>query len=280
MALNLPEDKFTTVKGVRTRYWAEGQQGSVVILIHGLGGFIESWMYNIGPLAEHHRVYALDLLGFGQTDKTPLIRDMKMLVGFIRDFAVTLNIDKASLIGNSLGGGLALQFALEYPQKVSKLVLVDNAGMGREVCVDFRFCALPVINSFFVRPGRNNVERLLETLVYDASVITPEFKEFSNRYNSVEGAGKALLATLRAGLNIFGQKSKLTRQLLERLHTIEAPTLIIWGNHDRIIPVAHAHIAAKKIPHARLAIFDNCGHMPMLEQPEKFNRIVLEFLNE
>ena len=280
MVMDLPQDRFTSVNGVRTRYWAEGGKGSPVVLVHGLGGFVETWMHNIRPLAANHRVYAMDLLGFGQSDKTPLVRDLNLLVRFINDFLENLQIQYASFIGNSLGGGLVLQYTLDYPQKVEKLVLVDNAGMGRELCADFRFCVLPVINSLFLKQGQNSPARMLDRLVYDPSVITGDFQDFTLKYNSADGAGKALFSVLSAGVNIFGQKRKLTRQLLNRLHAVKAPTLVIWGKQDRVIPVAHADIAVKNIPGARLELFDNCGHMPMFEQPEKFNRLVLDFLNK
>jgi len=280
MTSEILQDRFISVNGTRTRYWAAGEKETAIILVHGLGGFIESWMNNIIPLAEKHRVYALDLLGFGQSDKTPLVHDMKNLVSFIHDFMENLGIPKAALIGNSMGGGLILQFALDYPGMVEKLVLVDNAGMGRDVLADFKWCSFPVLNNFFMREDRNSTTRLLKKLVYDESKLTPEFIELSFKYSSAPGAAKALMTTLCAGINLRGQKDKLTRQLLDKLDTIKAPTLIIWGKQDRIIPVAHAQIAVKKIPGARLEIFDHCGHMPMYEQPDKFNRLVLDFLAE
>jgi pimeloyl-ACP methyl ester carboxylesterase len=280
MLKELPKDLFVSIHGVRTRYWAAGDSGPGVIFIHGLGGFIENWTNNIGAFSQYYRTYALDLLGFGQTDKTPLVHDMDDLVRFIHGFMETLHIEKASLIGNSMGGGLALQFALDYPEMVDKLVLADNAGMGREVCSDFRLCSLPLVNGFILSFGRNDPSRMLKMLAYDPSVFTPEFKEQMSRYSSGPASVKALLSTISAGINILGQKDKITRQLRQKLHTIKNPTLIVWGNNDRIIPVAHAQIAVKNIPAARLERFDNCGHMPMFEQPDKFNKLVLDFLKE
>lgn len=280
MDYKVPQDKFTVVNGVRTRYWEEGDKGTPVVLVHGLGGFVENWIYNIGPLSKKHRVYAFDLLGFGQTEKKPLVGNLFQLVAFIGDFLDTLQIKKAVLIGNSLGGGLALQYAIDNPDRVDKLVLVDNAGLGREVCSDFKFCALPFINRFFVKPNTDGVDRIMGLLVHDPSVMTKEFQDYSRRYSNLEGSLKSFLSTLMAGVSILGQKNKLVKPLLERLDTVRIPTLIIWGNEDRIIPVSHAHIAAKKIPGARLEIFENCGHIPQFEQREKFNRLVLEFLGE
>jgi pimeloyl-ACP methyl ester carboxylesterase len=274
------QDRYIKVGDINTRYWMEGESSSDVLLVHGLGGSVENWVHNIRPLAEKHRVYAVDLLGFGRSDKKPLIHDLLVLVRFIRGFMDTLGIEKATLVGNSLGGGLVLSFAVEYPQKVVKLVLVDNAGMGRGVITDFKLCSLPVIGELSVRPSLKGTARLWRKIVYDALLITPELVDLTYRLAAQTGAKKALLAALRAGINLLGQKDKLTRQLLARLNTVKAPALVVWGRQDRIIPPAHARIALEKIPGARLEFFDRCGHMPQLEYPDKFNELVLDFLAE
>jgi 4,5:9,10-diseco-3-hydroxy-5,9,17-trioxoandrosta-1(10),2-diene-4-oate hydrolase len=280
MSVQLPPDRFIKVGDINTRYWEAGDKGSAVVLVHGLGGFIENWVYNINVLAERHRVYAMDLVGFGRSDKTPLTHDMNVLVKFINDFMKTMNIAKASLIGNSLGGGLALLFALDFPEKVEKLVLADNAGMGRDVIIDFKLCSLPIIGELLTRPSLKGTARLWKEIVYDAALITPELVNLGYGIISQPGAKKALLTTLRAGIDLRGQRAKLVDTLLSRLNTITAPTLVVWGKEDRIIPVAHARVAAAKIPGARLEIFDRCGHMPQLEHSDKFNKLVLDFLVE
>lgn len=274
------QDRYIEVNNINARYWVAGDKGSAVVLVHGLGGFIENWIYNIGPLAEAHRVYAMDLPGFGRSDKEPLVRDLNVLVRFIADFMDALGIEKASLIGNSLGGGLVLQFALEYPQKVEKLVLVDNAGMGRGVIPDFKLCSLPLVGELLIRPSLKGTVRLWKKIVYDSSLVTPELVDLPYHLAVQPGAKESLLATLRAGINLLGQKDKLTRQLLARLNTIKAPALVVWGKQDRIIPPAHARVAEDRMPSARLEFFDRCGHMPQLEYPEKFNELVLDFLAE
>jgi pimeloyl-ACP methyl ester carboxylesterase len=276
----LPQDKYVRVGNINTRYWMEGESGSDVLLIHGLGGSVENWVHNIRSLAEKHRVYAVDLLGFGRSDKKPLIRDLLVLVRFIRDFMDTLGVEKATLVGNSLGGGLVLTFAVEYPQRVVKLVLVDNAGMGRGVITAFKLCSLPLIGELSVRPSLKGTAGLWRKIVYDASLVTPELVDSTYRLAAQPGAKKSLLAALRTGINPLGQKDKLTRQLLVRLNAIKAPALVVWGKQDRIIPPTHAKLALEKIPGARLEFFDCCGHMPQLEYPDKFNKLVLDFLAE
>ncbi|MFA5308982.1 MAG: alpha/beta fold hydrolase [Dehalococcoidales bacterium] len=274
------QDKFIKVGSINTRYWVAGDKGSAVVLVHGLGGFAENWVHNVEALAQRHRVYAMDLLGFGRTDNTPLVRNINTLVRFINDFMQAVNVPKAALVGNSLGGGLVLQFALDYPEKVTKLVLVDNAGMGRDVIFDFRLCSLPLLGELLIRPGVDSCGRTWKAILFDHNLITPELLELSFQMIDRPGAKKALLSALRAGIDLRGQRAKLTDLLLSRLGKITAPVLVVWGKEDRIIPVSHARLAVEKIPGAKLRVFDRCGHMPQFEHPEEFNRLVLDFLAE
>ena len=280
MSGQLLQDQYVKVGNINTRFWAAGEKGPALILVHGLGGFIENWVYNIDALAKQHRVYALDLVGFGLSDKTPLTYDINNLVLFISDFMKTQNIEKASLVGNSLGGGLVLKFALDFPEKVTRLVLVDGAGLGRGVILDFKLCSLPFIGELLVRPGLKSITRLWKKIVYDSSLVTPELLELSYRLAAQPGAKKAFLATLRTGIDLLGQRAGLIRPLIDALSGINKPVLITWGQQDRIIPVAHAQVAFEKISGARLKIFDRCGHMPQLEYPARFNKLVLDFLAE
>ncbi len=280
MSTSLPQDKYVKVGDINTRYWAAGDKGSNVILVHGLGGFIENWMYNVEPLSKKHRVFAMDLVGFGRSDKTPLVKDIDILVQFIGDFMDRMNIKKATLVGNSLSGGLVLQFALQYPEKVEKLVLIDNAGMGPEVIIDFRVCSLPLLGELLTRPSLKGTENLWKKIVYDPALVTPELVKMCYELGTLPNATKSLLSVLRAGINLGGQRGKLTKPFLKDLGKIGVPTLILWGKQDRIIPVSHAEITVNKIPGARLHIFDRCGHMPMFERPDEFNKIVLNFLAE
>jgi 4,5:9,10-diseco-3-hydroxy-5,9,17-trioxoandrosta-1(10),2-diene-4-oate hydrolase len=279
MLAALPQDKYVKVGKVNARYWQAGNKGSAVVLVHGLGGFVENWMHNVDALAKQHRVYAMDLVGFGRTDKPP-VNDMYTLVQFISDFMDTLKIDKTTLVGNSLGGGLVLQFALQFPQKVEKLVLVDNAGMGRDVIVDFRVCSLPWLGELLIKPSLKGTEKLWKQIVHDQNLVTPELVKMCYGLGSLPGATKTLLSVLRSGINFGGQRGKLTKTLIKDLGTIKAPTLVIWGRDDKIIPAAHAQVAVSKIAGAKLHIFDHCGHMPMFEYPDKFNKMVLDFLAE
>ena len=128
MSVKIPEDQYIEVAGINTRFWSMGDEGSSVILIHGIGCYIEMWENNINVLSQNHRVYAIDLAGFGYSNKPAVPYSFPYFTQFVVDFMKTLNIERASLIGNSMGGGISLQIAIQFPDKVDKLVLVDSAG--------------------------------------------------------------------------------------------------------------------------------------------------------
>jgi pimeloyl-ACP methyl ester carboxylesterase len=271
------KDEYIKVGNINTRFRVMGEKGTAVMLVHGLGGSLENWDRNIASLSQQHRVYAMDLPGFGRSDK-PVIKSMFDLVTFLKDFMDVQGNEKASVIGNSLGGGLVLGLAIQHPEKVEKVVLVSNAGMGRSVPFSMKLLSIPLIGELFARPGRNGMAELWRNIVYNPTVVTEEMVENTYQLAVLPNAMKSLLAITRAGINILGQKSALTRQLLEGLAGITTPTLIIWGKNDPVLPVRHALIAKEKIPNARLHVFDRCGHVPQLEYPEEFNKLALDFL--
>ena len=137
---------------------------------------------------------------------------------------------------------------------------------------------MPFLGELLIKPSLKGTENLWHKIVYDPALVTPQLVKMCYELGSLPGAMESLLSVLRAGINICGQRAKLTRLLLKDLAKITAPTLIIWGRQDRIIPVKHAPIAAAGIPNAKLNVFDKCGHMPMFEYPEGFNKITLDFL--
>jgi len=277
MTKQLYEDQYVNVGGVNTRFWKAGDQGSVIILVHGVFNSVDSWSPNMPSLAEAHRVYALDMPGFGLTDKIPM-SSLVQGAQFVNDFMKTQNIDKATLVGHSLGGAYSLHFAIQYPDKLHRLVLIDSLGLGIKAHFIFKLLTLPVIGEFISRPSLSGTRRTLKTAVYDKSLVTDELVETGYRFSALPGAQKALLSMLRSGGNYRGIRPEFIRPIVENLSSIKAPTLIIWGEQDPIFPVDQAQVALKGIPDARLTVFGRCGHIPYLEHPNKFNSLVKEFL--
>jgi len=274
-------DHSIDVNGSRARFLRAGEDGPPVVLIHGLGASAEIWSANIGALAAGHRVFVPDLPGFGRTAMPPGMDFSPAAYSrFVRDFMAALGIGRAALVGHSLGGGVALRVTLDDPGRVDRLVLASSAGLGPDVSLPLRIASLPFFDRVFFRPPLPVFTRFLRRLVYDPAAISPEFARLYYDMFFQPGAVRTFAAILRAVVTIRGARPGILEPIREGLGTIAAPVLILWGRRDRILPVGQALDAAGRIPGARLHIFERCGHMPNVEYPEAFNRLVLEFLDE
>jgi pimeloyl-ACP methyl ester carboxylesterase len=267
----------TTVHGARINY-AEMGDGPPVILIHGLSGCWQNWLENIPHLARRHRVVALDLPGFGESE---LPQDEISIPGygrFVDAFLSQIGVERAALIGNSMGGFIAAEVAISHPSRVEKLVLVSAAGLMR--VGNARLTALERAARLFhpataaVLARRDYLvrrpklrRRILYGIVRYPDRIEPELV-----YEVASGAGKpGFLDALNA----------ITKyDFADRLPDVSVPTLIVWGRNDMIVPVSGAYEYERLIPNTRLEIFEDTGHVPMLERPARFNQLVEEFLNE
>jgi 4,5:9,10-diseco-3-hydroxy-5,9,17-trioxoandrosta-1(10),2-diene-4-oate hydrolase len=278
MSKQLPKDQYVKVGNIETRYWDLGDGKPSIILLHGLGGYLENWEDNIGALAQGSRVYALDLVGFGRSDKPQVEYSIPYLTEFVQEFMVVQDIDRVTLIGESMGGAIALRFALQYPNQVEKMVLAASAGFGKEISIYLRVMSLPLLGELFARPSRKGFTQFLEQCVHNTDLITDQWIEEGYEMASLPGAQRSLLSTLRSICNIWGVKSEAYRPILDRLEEIEVPTLVIWGAQDRILPAAHAH-QAKRLPDARVHILESCGHIPNIERAKEFNALVTDFLS-
>ncbi|MCK4828952.1 alpha/beta fold hydrolase [bacterium] len=275
----LPKDKFASVGQINTRYWDEGEGQVPIILIHGLGGFVESWMGNIEALAKKHRVIAVDLVGFGRSEKPPVAYSIPYLSEFIRDFMATLRIERAVFVGNSMGGAIALQIALTFSEMVDRLVLVASAGLGKEASFSLRILSLPLIGEILSRPSYFMATQTLKSLFLDPVFITEEFVELTYEISSLPGAQEAFLAADRSMFNLWGAKEEFIDPIMSNLHKINMATLIIWGDQDNLLPINHAHFAVEKLPNAEIYVFGSCGHCPQIERAGEFNDLVLKFLD-
>ncbi len=272
------EDRYIKVGSINTRYWSAGTQGTTLILLHGAASSIEVWTQNINILAQHHRVYAFDMVGSGFSDKPKADYSLDYQVQFLQEFLDTLAIDRATFIGNSMGGSIALKFALLAIARVEKLVLVSSFGLGREIYFPDRFlAAFPAIANL-AKPSHWGAKLILNSCVYDSKIIPEKWIELSSKKFGMPGQKEAIISILTNNINLWGIKPDVFRPIVDRLEEIKAPTFIVWGKQDKIIPVSNADVAAKKIPDARLHIFDRCGHWAQFEHPQEFNRLILDFI--
>jgi 4,5:9,10-diseco-3-hydroxy-5,9,17-trioxoandrosta-1(10),2-diene-4-oate hydrolase len=252
-----------------------------VVLIHGLGGYVENWLSSFNALAAQHRVYALDLPGHGRTDKLMDISyRIADLAQFVEDFMAVLKIEHAHVVGHSLGGAVSTRLVLVHPAVVDKLILVASGGLGKEVGSMLRIASIPLLGDLLTRPSLSGSAQSAKILVYDPAVMTNELIKENFQMASLPGAQQAFLKTLRANGSLFGQVKSNYGPNVYGLPSIKKPVLVIWGQQDQVVPVAHADVAAKNIPNVRMHLLDKCGHAPMLEHPQVFNELLLEFLRD
>lgn len=276
-----PADRYATVEGVRLRYWQGGQGEQAVLLVHGVGSYVERWRHTFEVLVTRFRVYAMDLPGRGLSDKpSGFSYRVENLARIVKGFTDAMGLDRVSLVGSSLGGAVVAHFARQYPESVNRLVLSSSAGWGRGVTGALRIVGFPGLGELIGRrQSREAARRLLLTIVNDPSVVTDELVDLHYRMSSLPGAWKGFLRLLRANGNILGQSPRVYRPLRRELRGFSRPTLVLWGERDRIIPPRHADIVLGVIPNAQKRILPGCGHFLMLERADEYAAVLLDFLS-
>jgi pimeloyl-ACP methyl ester carboxylesterase len=267
-----PVAKDIKVYGFKLHYLEAGR-GAPVILLHGLGGDGSRWTPNIKPLSNDFRVFALDQIGFGQSDKPLANYHTGMLAEFLAGFIKAVGVSKASLVGNSMGAGTALYTAVHFPNLVDRIVLADGGGF-RSGTASTRSPNAPAADSH--RQQIQNSVTLDETreffriLFHDKSLVTDKMVE--EQFGMRLRAAFAITKMQEAGAKGLGNLSE------DEVHGVKAPTLILWGKYDELANPAVADRLNAAIPGSQKVIIDNCGHMPQIERSAEFNRIVRDFL--
>ena len=266
--------KFIDLDGLSTHYIEKGE-GDPVILVHGF--FYDSYMWdkNIDVLAEKFKVYAIDLWGFGYSTREPLDYGYPLYVDQLLKFMNALNIQKASLVGQSMGGGTCIAFCIDHRDKVNKMILVDAAGMPNPLPLMGKLAILPKVGEFMHGYKGNLVRKitLRTTFIYDKKLITDSYFDNVTRSHKIKGTNEISLQILRR--QFFGT-------LLDEIHRLgetDAPILIVWGRYDKSIPVKRGQEMHNILKGSRLEIFERAGHCPHDEQAQKFNQIALDFLS-
>ena len=270
-------DRYVTAGGLRMRYWSAGDQGTPILLIHALACSVEFWGRVMEPLSKNHRVIALDLVGFGLSDKPNATYSGAYLARTVRDFLDELGIARVHLVGNSMGGAVSLQFAYDHPDRVESLVLVCAAGLGYAVGPGPRILSIPGIGEILAQPRRKTSRRVVEACVYDRSVVSESLVEAVYRHGQTVGAARSLLRTVRSFIRPTGQREEVIAENRAGFPRLRIPTLVLWGEKDRTIPADYLE-AVKQIPHVTVHSFANCAHYPQLEVPGAFCEKLLHFL--
>jgi pimeloyl-ACP methyl ester carboxylesterase len=252
----------------------------VLLLVHGMAGSSATWGAVMPSLARRYTVIAPDLPGHGESDKPRQDYSLGAYANTLRDLLVALEIDHVTIVGQSLGGGVAMQLAYQHPHYCERLILVSSGGLGDEVSWLLRALSIPgaeyvmpVLFPSFVRDAGNALGRWLGRL----GVRAPRLEEQWHAYVSLADpeTRQAFVRTLRAVIDMRGQSvSAHDRLYLSSL----MPTLIVWGERDQIIPVAHAHDAHQAMPASQLLVFEESGHFPHTEEPQRFVEAVVHFV--
>lgn len=269
------EPKWINAGSVRVRYYDEGR-GEAVLLLHGLGGFAEHWLKNIGPLSTHFRVIVPDIVGFGFTDKPRVEYTLEYFAGFVQTLLDALRVDRVAIVGTSLGGGIAIQHSLTFPGRLGRLVLAGSTGLRRITGRFIRKLLLPVVDALTIRPNRWMLEFAYRQVVHRYG---PDFFRLVALHYDIFRLPDALhvfYEVSRCLVGTFGFRRDFL--LSDRLRDVHIPTLLIAGKQDRVIPRGHSALAKELFPQAAFVEVEDCGHMPYFEKPDEFNTLVIDFL--
>lgn len=277
-----PELEYRTIHGYRRAYRVAGS-GPAILLIHGIGDNSTTWSTIQSKLAQRFTVIAPDLLGHGKSDKPRADYSVAAYANGMRDLLSVLDIDRVTVVGHSLGGGVAMQFAYQFPQLVERLVLVGAGGVTKDVNIALRVASLPMgsealafLRLPLVLPAMQVVGRVAGTMfgstgmgrdIPDVLRILADLPEPT--------ASSAFARTLRAVVDWRGQ----VVTMLDRCYlTQSVPVQLIWGSADSVIPVSHARLAHAAMPGSQLEIFDGSGHFPFHDDPDRFVEVLEHFI--
>ena len=253
-----PKYEWADLSMGKIRYAKRGSGGDTVILIHGFGGDIDNWLFNIDALGEVATVYALDLPGHGQSSKTMANPSLKSMTRAVSEFMDSMGVTSAHLVGHSMGGAIGMQMAIDEPGKVKSLTLVSPAGLGKEIG--------PYVANYVAAQGRKDLKPVLETLFADKSLVSRQLVDDVLKYKRLDGV-ESFLKSLSASL--FGggtQQDSPGTAIVGKA----PPTLIIWGKEDQVIPASHAD----RLPGAKVHVVEGAGHMAFMEKAGEVNALI------
>lgn len=264
---------YADAGGLRTRFLETGAGDETVILLHGSGGHLETYTRNVLPLGERYRVFAIDMIGHGFTDKPDHDYEISHYVRHLADFMDAMGIERAHISGESLGGWVAAQFAIDHPDRVASLMLNTAGGLTADEAVMQRIHDLSM--KAVSEADKDNVRTRLEWLMHDPAVVTDDLVETRYRIYTQPGFLKAMEHILCLQIMAIRRPNLLDEGALRK---IACPTLVVWTSHDPTGAVEVGKKFADLIPNASLVVMDGCGHWPQYEDADRFNALVLDFL--
>lgn len=244
-------------------HYLTGGEGEPLIVIHGGGDSGRAWLKNAAELSRYYQVYVPDLPGFGHSKGSGVDFDLSSYVTFVEDFSRSLGLKHFHLAGHSLGGGIALHYALEFPHKTRRLVLISSLCLGREIALWSRILSLPI----FYRIAKKTVVAVFKAIGWLVRKLNRPLEELT----------PPSLFRMSIGKGIMTAKGQTT-VLVNRLSELLMPTLLVWGAKDPIVPVRHAYLAAERIPNCQVRIFQDSGHSVYRQRIREFSDVLVRFL--
>ena len=257
-------DKEIVVYGQKIHYLEAGS-GPNVILLHGLGGSAQNWAFTTGPLAQQFHVIVPDQIGFGKSDKPLINYRVRTYVDFLDQFCKQLKIDRATLVGNSMGGWIAAAYTIAFPEKVERLVLADATGYAPPAEFDYK-------SLYALNPStREGMKQMAAKVFFNKMFTTDNVIDQLMAQRMSAGDGYTIASLIES----VGRREDF---LDGQVSKIKAPTLIIWGREDRLVLLSEGQRLQKEIADSKLVVLDQCGHFPQVEKAAEFNAALLEFL--
>lgn len=272
--------RYLDLHGERVAYLDEGQ-GEVILLLHGMAGSSQTWRSVMGPLSRKYRVVAPDLLGHGNSAKPRSDYSLGAFAVFLRDLLDELGVAQATIVGHSLGGGVAMQFVYQHPDYCQRLILIGSGGLGPDVGWILRLLSAPgaeLILPIIAPPPVLSVGEQVRSWFTKRGIGSPRGAEMWSAYSSLADAEtrQAFLRTLRSVVDYRGQAVSA----LNRLHVRDdMPTMAIWGDSDAVIPVDHAYAVQETRPDVRLEVLPGVGHFPQVECPMAVVDLIEDFIS-
>jgi pimeloyl-ACP methyl ester carboxylesterase len=276
--LRLPGTGYVEVGGRRVRFRRLGS-GEPVLLLHGIGRSLEDWSEQFDRLAGDFDLVAVDLPGFGWSDPLPGGTRLAGLAASLPPVLEALGLrGPVHVVGNSLGGAVAMRLAADRPEVVRSLLLANSAGFGSEVTIGLRLLAIRPLSRWLLKPNRRAAARAVRNLFPDPAVGTEDRVELAYAVASQPNRAEAMLAIADELGTFRGIRREWREDLLTAVERHRIPTLVLWGERDTVLPAAHLRAVSAVLPHAETHLFAQAGHMPQIERPDEFAALAGAFL--
>lgn len=270
-------DQYITVNQCSIRF-REAGAGPVLLLIHGIAGYLEEWEPAMATLQENFRVIALDLPGHGLSGKPDIAYTIAALTDYLKSFLSAMKLEKVFLAGHSLGGAVSLYFTIQYPLLVERLLLLNSAFL--KIPLSIRLGSFRFLPALFRKIPFVFVKASARRTFYDRRQITHRWLEDSFRYINQPGVLRVMFSIIRSNMTMRGLKKELSDALMKKLDELTVPTLILYGEKDRIVPNMNSRLLYQSLPNCECISYKNCGHELQIECCEQFCRQTVIFLSK